>query len=195
MVPRALEKRPLVAAVAFVAAVLVLAVQLITPSPVMVSVGDGGAEATQLGQYFTYSDVAVIAVAAFVCGTSGTYLALHDREDELADPDRSPADGNPAYAAPEANSADGVGTAGPREGPDREEDRRERWEEVADRLKNNEETIYSMLVDADGELAQRELVEETDLSKATVSRTLDKLENRGLVQRRRNGMGNTVHLR
>ena len=74
----ALHGKRLIAASAFVAAVLVLAIQLITPSPVMVSIGDNGAQTTQLGQYFTYTDVALITVAASLLGASGTYLLLHD---------------------------------------------------------------------------------------------------------------------
>jgi uncharacterized membrane protein len=71
----------------------------------------------------------------------------------------------------------------------------DQWEQMLEKLANNQETIYELLIEADGQLAQRKLVEETDLSKATVSRTLDKLEHRGLVVRKRNGMGNTIHLR
>ena len=74
------------------------------------------------------------------------------------------------------------------------EEPQDRWERVVGRLRNNEETIYALLVEADGELPQRDLVESTDLSKATVSRTLDKLERKELVERKRRGMGNVVHL-
>jgi len=61
-------------------------------------------------------------------------------------------------------------------------------------LKDNEETIYSLLSDTDGEPPQREIVEETSLLKATVSRTLDSLEHKSLVERKRRGMGNVVRL-
>jgi hypothetical protein len=54
----ALHGKRLSAAAVFVAAVLVLAVQLIAPSPVMVSIGDSGAQTTQLGQYFTSRSLA-----------------------------------------------------------------------------------------------------------------------------------------
>ena len=42
---------------------------------------------------------------------------------------------------------------------------------------------------------QSELVERTGFLDAKVTRCLDALENRGLVERRRKGMGNIVLLR
>ncbi len=48
---------------------------------------------------------------------------------------------------------------------------------------------------SDGIITQSELVEKTGLSKASVSRALDLLESKGLVERRRRGMGNVVLLK
>ncbi|MFT4932697.1 MAG: hypothetical protein ACI91T_002596 [Natronomonas sp.] len=196
MSTRALQRAHLLPAVVFVAAVLVLAVQLLTPSPVVVSVGESGTEATTIGQYFTYVEVSVVAVAAAFCGGSGTYLLLHDRARASAEhPRRS---GDAGGGRPRAAGDGGVTTIARRPdvpaGSDDAEAVEERWRETLDRLANNEEVLYELLVDADGELPQRTLVEETELSKATVSRTLDSLEQRGLVERRRDGMGNTVLL-
>jgi uncharacterized membrane protein len=50
------------------------------------------------------------------------------------------------------------------------------------------------VLEASGELPQRDIVEGTELSKATVSRTLDTLESKDLVERKRKGMGNVVVL-
>jgi uncharacterized membrane protein len=73
-------------------------------------------------------------------------------------------------------------------------DPEKRWEKTVDRLYNNEETVYTVVLEAGGELPQRDIVEGTDLSKATVSRTLDTLESKDLVERKRKGMGNVVVL-
>ena len=51
------------------------------------------------------------------------------------------------------------------------------------------------VLEADGVLPQREIVEQTDLSKATVSRTLDSLEAKSLLERKARGTGNVVLLR
>mgnify|MGYP006280759309 FL=1 len=193
---RALQRVHLVAAVVFVAGVLVLSVQLLTPSPVVVSVGENGADATTIGRYFTYGEAAVVTVAAAVCGGSATYLLFHDSTPTAAEDARR-------SGPPDDGSLRAAGDGGVTPRPERTEVSasgedaeavEERWRETLNRLANNEETLYERLLDADGELPQRTLVEETDLSKATVSRTLDSLEQRGLVERRRDGMGNTVLL-
>lgn len=190
MAPRAVQRTHLLAAIVFVAGILVLSVQLITPTPVMVSVAENGTEATQIGQYFTYRDVAVIAGSAMLCGVSGTYLLL---EVPTSADWSAPATAETTASAETTAAVEtsGVGAGTEQRTPDAH---RDRWEETIERLENNEETLYSILVDADGELPQRELVAETDLSKATVSRTLDSLENRNLVERKRRGMGNVVYL-
>ena len=189
----ALHGKRLIVAAMFVAAVLVLAVQLITPSPVMVSIGDNGAQTTQLGQYFTYTDVALITVAASLLGATGTYLLVHDYTTTATATESTPpyATANGGQQPRRQAVSDGEDSASVQhKTPDREE----RWEETVDRLHNNEETVYTVVLETGGELPQRDIVEETDLSKATVSRTLDTLESKGLVERKRKGMGNVVVL-
>lgn len=60
---------------------------------------------------------------------------------------------------------------------------REEEKKVLDIVKNNK-TIF-----------QAELIEKTNFGKAKVSRILDKLENRGFVERKRRGMTNIVVLK
>lgn len=190
----ALHGKRLVAAAVFVAAVLVLAVQLITPSPVMVSIGDNGAQTTQLGQYFTYADVALITVASSLLGASGTFFLVHNHTTTVTDPESMTphATANGGQQQPRRQTVnDGHGRGEVQhDAPDPEE----RWEETVDRLRNNEETVYTVVLEAGGELPQRDIVEGTELSKATVSRTLDTLESKDLVERKRKGMGNVVVL-
>lgn len=175
---RPLHGKQLLTAVLFVASTVVLAVQLINPSPVVVSVGENGTEVAQLGGYFRYRDVGVITVAACLLGASGTYLLLGDRPTADADGTEPPfarqrnPDGEPTEELLEA--------------------RRQELQETADRLADNEREIYEAALDADGEVPQKELVERTGLSKATVSRALDNLESKNLLKRERRGMGNTV---
>ncbi|ELZ15909.1 MarR family regulator [Natrinema thermotolerans DSM 11552] len=186
---RALHTRQLFAAVLFLASTVVLAIQLINPSPVMVTVGENGTEVAELGGYFEYTDVAVIAIAACSLGASGTYVLLGGSVGDPASArERRTGDGDVAGPAPVETEPDGE--------PSDEllEARRREWEETAERLANNERTIYETLLEADGVLPQSEIVERTDLSKATVSRGLDGLETKNLVERKRRGMGNTVLL-
>jgi DNA-binding transcriptional ArsR family regulator len=186
-----LHGKQLLAAVVFVASTLVLAVQLINPTPVVVSVGQNGAEVAELGGYFQYRDVAVTAVSATLLGASGTYLVTSDwsssADAELSRIERTPPDraGDPVRT----DGDDGLAPSG-----DLLEARRQEWEETAERLANNEREVYETVLEADGVMAQSDIVEQTDLSKATVSRTLDSLETKNLLERKRRGMGNMVLL-
>jgi len=62
-------------------------------------------------------------------------------------------------------------------------------------LPDDEKKIYKEVEKAHGAIFQSELVEKTKLSKVKVSRLLDKLEGRGLIERRRRGMTNLVVLK
>lgn len=192
-----LPGRRLFAAALFVAAILVLALQFVSPSRVVVSVGETGTTTTSLGNFFTYRDAAVVAVAGCVLGTSGTYL-LTDRDgrtDATGAPGRSEIPTTPDPVPAGASETPSASEPNGREpSDDLLERRREEWAETAERLANNEREIYETVLDADGVLPQSEVVERTDLSKATVSRGLDSLETKNLVERKRRGMGNVVLL-
>ena len=75
------------------------------------------------------------------------------------------------------------------------EEKKNEWAEASKTLRDDEKRIYEAVLQADGVLNQGELVKETGLSKTTVSRTLDLLESKNLVERRRRGMGNVVVLK
>jgi len=107
---------------------------------------------------------------------SGTYLLLHDLIG---------AEGS-AYTN-SANSASSAASV-------IIEERRQRWEEVAKTLKNDEQILYKAIID-EGIINQSVLVETTGLPKSNVSRALYGLESRGLIERRRRGMGNVVLLK
>lgn len=74
-------------------------------------------------------------------------------------------------------------------------ERKKRWEEVVKTLKDDEQKIYMAVIDSDGIIEQSALPNKACISKSNVSRGLDLLESRGLVEKRRRGMGNTVLLK
>jgi len=74
-------------------------------------------------------------------------------------------------------------------------ERKKRWKEIAKTLKEDEQKIYRAIIEAGGIIEQSELPEKTGISKAGVSRALDLLESKGLVERRRRGMRNTILLK
>jgi len=65
----------------------------------------------------------------------------------------------------------------------------------APKLEGDHRKIYDLLVEMGGSVLQGELVEKSGINKVTVSRILDKLEMRGLIERRRHGMSNIVVLK
>ena len=75
------------------------------------------------------------------------------------------------------------------------EERKKRWEQIVKTLKDDQQKIYKAIIDSDGIINQSELVEKTGISKSNVSRALDLLDSRGLIERRRRGMGNIVLLK
>jgi uncharacterized membrane protein len=169
MVRGQIRGKTLFAAAVFIASVLVLALKLLNPTPVQILVEGNTAITTQVPGLFTYADVLVIAVALVLMSVSGTYILLHDST-------------TPAPATP-ASAGDVI-----------LEERRQRWEEVAKTLKDDEQTLFKAIID-EGIVHQSELVEKTGLPKSNVSRALYGLESRGLIERRRRGMGNVVLLK
>lgn len=62
-------------------------------------------------------------------------------------------------------------------------------------LGNEEAKVFDLVTRANGLLFQNELVEKAQLSKVRITRVLDKLESKGLVERKRRGMTNVVVLK
>ena len=175
------QGKTLFAAAVFVASVLVLALKLLNPTPVQILVEGNTAITTQVPGLFTYADVFVIAVALVLMSVSGTYILLQDST-------------TPAAAAP-ASAGDIIAAAAPASAGDIIlEERRQRWERVAKTLKDDEQTLFKAIID-EGIVHQSELVEKTGLPKSNVSRALYALESRGLIERRRRGMGNVILLK
>ncbi|GAB3328015.1 MarR family transcriptional regulator [Haloplanus rallus] len=171
----------LLAAGILVTAMAVLVAQFMSATPAIVVVADESTRVGTFGWQFTFHDVVVIAVSACSAGASATVLL--DRADSMSaiavDIERLDSDAQ----QPTGESSNELLQA-----------RRQEWATISERLTSNEELVYQTVLEADGVLPQSEIVDQTDLSKATVSRTLDSLEAKDLVERKRRGMGNTVLL-
>jgi uncharacterized membrane protein len=63
------------------------------------------------------------------------------------------------------------------------------------KLTKEEKTIAKAIEESDGTIFQSELVEKAGFSKVKVSRILDKLEGKQLIERKRRGMTNVVVLK
>jgi len=62
-------------------------------------------------------------------------------------------------------------------------------------LNNEEKKLVKIVQDNEGTIFQSDLVDNSGFSKVKVSRILDKLEGRGVLERKRRGMSNVVVLK
>lgn len=60
---------------------------------------------------------------------------------------------------------------------------------------SEEKKIYELIRDSDGSVFQSDLITKTGYSKVRVSRILDRLETKGIIERRRRGMANLILLK
>ena len=106
-----------------------------------------------------------ILIAALIAGIAAAYMLL--ARAQVASPEAPPAEG---ATAPEL-------------------------QDLAIRLLDGDERrLLRVIVEAKGDILQRDLVRITAFSDAKVSRLLDRLQERGLVVRERQGMTNRVRL-
>jgi uncharacterized membrane protein len=63
------------------------------------------------------------------------------------------------------------------------------------KLTGEEKKLIKLIEEAQGTIFQSELVEKSEFSKAKVSRILDRLEGRQIIERKRRGMTNVVVLK
>lgn len=63
------------------------------------------------------------------------------------------------------------------------------------KLSPEEKKIYNLVKAGDGSMYQSDLIKETGYSKVKMTRYLDKLEGKGLIERKRRGMTNIVLLK
>ena len=119
---------------------------------------------------FTLTDVEIVAISSILLGASATYLLLSDSLQSL--------DGQKVNLPTEIL-----------------EQRRVDWLHVSKTLKEDEQRIYQEILGSDGMILQSELVRKVGLSKSTVSRNLELLETKGLIERKRRGMSNLILLR
>jgi len=168
------DGKKLFLAAAFIASIVVLAIKLLTPASVQIFVEGNTAVTSQIPGLFTYSDVVIIFVSSTIMSGTGLYLLLYDSL------------GGRAEASAPAPSAS-VGSV-------ILEERRQQWEETAKTLKKDERALYKAIIE-EGVINQSELAEKTGLSRSDISRGLYLLESKGLIERKRLGMGNVVLLK
>ena len=72
---------------------------------------------------------------------------------------------------------------------------KENYNKILSTLAQDDKLVLEKIIDSKGTIFQSELVEKLGFPKAKVTRILDRLEGRGLVERKRRGMTNVVILK
>lgn len=72
---------------------------------------------------------------------------------------------------------------------------RENYQKIMSKLNDDEKLIFDKIIESEGTIFQSDLVDKTKFTKVKVTRILDKLEGRGLIERKRRGMTNVVILK
>jgi len=167
------DRRPLFIAALFIASVFVLGMKLMNPTPIQIVIDGDEPIINQIPGVFTTSDMIILVVTSIILGICLMYLLTFE-----------PAEYVKISEVHSLNPNNSV-----------IEQRKIEWENVIKTLKEDEQKIYREIIDSDGIINQSELTGKTSFSKSNVCRILDILESRGLVERRRRGMGNVVMLK
>ncbi len=157
----------LISAIVLVISVLLLIDRLLATSPIQLTLVDGRAVPIEGASYFSLNDVLFFIITAWLGGMSFLYIVISPKEKEVQGLQvNTPEVAETKYTALLAASM----------------------------LEGDEKTLLQQIID-NNDILQRELVSKTGFSEPKVSRLLDKLERRGLILRRRDGMGNRISLK
>jgi hypothetical protein len=72
---------------------------------------------------------------------------------------------------------------------------KESYSKIMSGLGDEEKQVLAKLIEVHGTMFQSDLVDKTSFSKVKMTRILDKLEGRGVIERRRRGMTNVIILK
>lgn len=74
-------------------------------------------------------------------------------------------------------------------------EQKENNEKVLNKLNEEEKQIIAKIIESEGSIYQSDLIKKTGLSKVKITRILDKIEGKGLINRQRRGMTNVIILK
>lgn len=72
---------------------------------------------------------------------------------------------------------------------------KENYQKIMTNLTDDEKQVFEKIIEAQGTIFQSNLMDKTKFNKVRVTRVLDKLEGKGLLERKRRGMTNVVILK
>jgi len=72
---------------------------------------------------------------------------------------------------------------------------KDNYQKVMSTLTNDEKNVLLKIIESQGTIFQSDLVDKTKFTKVKVTRILDRLEGKGLIERKRRGMTNVIILK
>ncbi|MCW1296748.1 MAG: MarR family transcriptional regulator [Candidatus Parvarchaeota archaeon] len=69
------------------------------------------------------------------------------------------------------------------------------YQKILSKLSDDEKLVFDKIIESEGTIFQSDLVDKTKFTKVKITRILDKLEGKGLIERKRRGMTNVVILK
>jgi hypothetical protein len=72
---------------------------------------------------------------------------------------------------------------------------KDNYQKIISGLSREEKIVFGRIIESQGTIFQSELVDKTGFTKVKVTRVLDKLEGKDLIERKRRGMTNVVILK
>lgn len=72
---------------------------------------------------------------------------------------------------------------------------KENYKKIIKNLSKDEKLVFENVINSEGTIFQSDLTEKTGLNKVKITRILDRLEGKGLIERKRRGMTNIVILK
>ncbi|MGV8086364.1 MAG: helix-turn-helix transcriptional regulator [Candidatus Woesearchaeota archaeon] len=69
------------------------------------------------------------------------------------------------------------------------------YKKILDNLDSDDKNVLSLIIDSEGNIFQSDIVLKTSFTKVKVTRILDRLESKGLIERKRRGMTNIILLK
>lgn len=161
------SRKTVLMAILFTISAFTLAGKLVMPTPIQIIIPDE--EPIVVGQILSYTqvDVVIMAVSALLLGISGFYLLFSDFIETRG---ALPAIGKIDTSELDAKFALRL-------------------------LDGDKKKVFSEIVEAGGEILQKDLPIQTGFSKAKITRILDYLEVKDLIIRKRYGMTNKIIIR
>jgi|GEM_PF-567463 len=170
----------ILAIVVLVVSLVLLFDKIFTPQPIQIVLQSGQEITTQNSDYFTLTEMLLLITCAFLVGAAATYLFYNS--DKFRSLNLGLENIEPKTRVMESEPVQSTILL-------------DKYETILPLLKDDEKKVLLLLRDAGGEMLQNQLVLKLNESKVKVTRVLDRLEEKNLIIKERNGLTNNIKVK